>query len=512
MMAFGEMFNTLNSYRALDNWVQSMSTSVAGAGKVGFKSAKSTFLGGGITQFQQTQTRPPVRIGEQTLYSETTIDWSQGELVDTGSPNQFAVKGEGFFLLMDEDKKFYYSRGGNFTLRDGKLKTPEGLVVVDKAMLQTLSRQAGITLPSTTNLVAGVAANTYNGAALTDTDLFTATSGWVKPTAAPVGGMWLPFVNTALSQKSSYFEDLSAAAGDESYKSQDVAFRTSFHIDKSNTVTAGQLTVSVNNAAYVWVNGKQLATSDLAATVVSPTNLWGGYPVVGGPTLNPVAAGGVNNGTASNTSTFNIAPYLQSGVNTIEILGSEWENENGSAANNETLITGGSITLASGPAISLASAGGTASLWSSKLIGPNTDAAYYDYTTQPDPTTPVGYDTHPWLSRVPSAPSQTYEDRMFNSEARDFLLVNFQYKDGLRFSKYGNTIYEAGGQVGNITINEQNQNGAGRVLAGKLESSNVDFDNISSEMKLAEHMYDGLANVLEARYSLLDTMFQMLLP
>jgi flagellar basal body rod protein FlgG len=476
-MAFGEMFNTLSSYRSLDAWTQAMSSSVAGAGKVGFKANKSTFLGGGITQYQQG-TRTPVRIGEQSLNQETTIDWSQGELVDTNTPNHFAVKGEGFFVLMDDDGKFYYTRGGNFTLRDGKLKTPEGLVVLDKAMLQTLTRQPGFTLPSA--LVAGVAANTYDGVGLLDSDLFNATSPWVKPTATGAN-MWLPFVNTALSQKSGFYEDPTPAtpgSGDESYKAMDVAFRKSFFINSGAPATGGTLTVSVDNAAYIWVNGKQLSLADLTAATIDANNPWGGYPV---------ASGGLGN-----SSTFNIAPYLQDGVNTIEIFASEWDG-------GEALVTSGNITLAAGGPISLASGGGTASGWSVKLIGPNLDSDYY--TT-----------TQPYISRKPSPPSQTYEDRMFNAEARDFLLATFDYKDGLRYSKYGNTIYEAGTQAGNVRIEEQRQNGVGRVIAGKLESSNVDFDNISSEMKMAGHMYDGLANILEARYAMIDTMFQMLLP
>ena len=474
-MAFGEMFNMLGSYRALDDWTQTMSSAVAGAGKIGFKAPKATFLGGGITQSQQGS-RPSVRIGEQTLYSETTIDWSQGDLVDVGAPNQFAIKGEGFFILMDENEDFYYTRGGNFTLRDGQLRTPEGLVVLDKATFQTLTRQAGFTLPAAN--VAGVAAATYNGAALIDTDLFTETSGWVKPSAASGGGMWLPFVNTALSRSSNYFENptpATPASGDESYRAMDVAFRKQFYLDTA--ATAGTLTVSVNNAAHIWVNGRQLSASDLTAAVITADNPWGGYPVV--------------SGALANTSSFNILPYLQDGMNKIEIFASEW------FGGNESLVTGGSVTA--GGAISLASGGGTASTWSAKLIGPNLDADYYTQTA-------------PFISRKPSPPGQTYEDRMFNAESRDFLLATFDYKDGLRYSKYGNTIYVAGTQAGNVRIEEQNQNGVGRVFAGKLESSNVDFDNISSEMKMAGHMYDGLANVLETRYSMLDTIFQMLLP
>lgn len=501
-MALGEMFSTLSSYRALDNWVQSMSTSVAGAGKIGFKAAKSTFLGGSISQFSTSPNKPSVRVGEQTLYSETTIDWSQGDLVDTSTPNQFAIKGEGFFLLMDDDKKFYYSRGGNFTYRDGQLRTPEGLVVVDKAMLQTLTRQAGITLPTTGNLVAGVAANTYNGASLIDSDLFTATSPWVKPAAGTGGGanMWLPFVNTALSQQSPYFEDPTPAnhtSGDESYRAMSISAQTDFFIDKTNSfqtantaAATSYLDVKTDNVGYIWVNGHQLNQNDLilpttpvigGALGIDPTstdNPWGGYPTAGG--WDP------------STSRFNIGKYLQDGVNTIQIFATEWDG-------GQFLNTGGQVTLNAGT-INLTSSAGTASKWTTKLIGPDLDQNFW---------TPG---TAPWLSRTPSPPSQTYEDRMFNDEARDFLLVNFQYKDGLRFSKYGNTIYEAGSNVGTISLNEQSQNGVGRVLAGKLESSNVDFDNISSEMKLAEHMYDGLANVLETRYSLIDTIFQMLLP
>ncbi|MBC7541673.1 MAG: hypothetical protein H7338_02990, partial [Candidatus Sericytochromatia bacterium] len=118
----------------------------------------------------------------------------------------------------------------------------------------------------------------------------------------------------------------------------------------------------------------------------------------------------------------------------------------------------------------------------------------------------------PLLGRHPSSPTQTYEDRMFNAEARDFVLAKLDFKEGLRFSKYGNTVFEASPSAGKVTLLEQGTGGVGRVQLYKLEGSNVNFDTIAGEMKMAEHMYDGLANVLEVRYSMIDTMFHYLIP
>ncbi|MBC7544255.1 MAG: hypothetical protein H7338_16160 [Candidatus Sericytochromatia bacterium] len=416
-MAFGELYSSLGSYRAIDNWVQAMSSSVAGAGKIGFKANRSTFLGGSTYQNINPSRGVSYRAGEQTLYSETTVDWSQGDIIDSETANNFAINGEGFFLVMDDDRNFYYTRGGDFTIQNGKLKTPQGLTVIDKTILETMTRQLGAAaLPSnisTVGVATAVSPN-YTGAALTATDLFTTTSPWVKP-GGTGASMWLPFINNASSATSQYYEDPNGTplSGDESYKAMGISLKTSFYVAPSQGIdqtTMSRLSVVADNVAFVWINGHQLSISDLDPGATSPItseNPWGGYPVADGPN------------TAS-TSVFDIGKYLSEGVNTIQLYAAEWEGTQGTDAS-------GVIQLASGGSITIASGVGNNSQWTTKLIGPDLDKDYYLPAATGAPFTPL-------LGRHPSPPTQTYEDCMFNAEARDFVLAMMDFKEGLRFS------------------------------------------------------------------------------
>ena len=65
----------------------------------------------------------------------TNIDMEQGAIVDTGFPLDFAIEGDGFFRVQDENGRILYTRCGSFTTTNNGegnyLVTPEGHYVLD---------------------------------------------------------------------------------------------------------------------------------------------------------------------------------------------------------------------------------------------------------------------------------------------------------------------------------------------------------------------------------------------
>jgi flagellar basal-body rod protein FlgG len=66
------------------------------------------------------------QMGGMVVVGEQRVDFSQGELQQTGNPLDLAIEGEGFFVL-DTPRGVRYTRQGTFTLSsDGTVVTPLG--------------------------------------------------------------------------------------------------------------------------------------------------------------------------------------------------------------------------------------------------------------------------------------------------------------------------------------------------------------------------------------------------
>jgi flagellar basal-body rod protein FlgG len=73
--------------------------------------------------------------GSGVLLDATNIDMNQGAIEETGITLDFAIEGDGFFQVQDENGQILYTRSGSFTTtNDGSgnyLVTPEGYYVLD---------------------------------------------------------------------------------------------------------------------------------------------------------------------------------------------------------------------------------------------------------------------------------------------------------------------------------------------------------------------------------------------
>lgn len=70
---------------------------------------------------------------EMPLVEKSWTNHSQGTLINTGNPNDFALGSKGFFVVQSSSGPLY-TRNGHFTMtKSGRLETAEGYTVTDKA-------------------------------------------------------------------------------------------------------------------------------------------------------------------------------------------------------------------------------------------------------------------------------------------------------------------------------------------------------------------------------------------
>ena len=132
--------------------------------------------------------------GSQAAGANSNADFTNGSLTNTANPLDMAIGGSGFFVVRGEHGVFY-TRGGQFSRSvDGRLKTPEGMVLQSASGDLVLGAGDPTVLPDGTVTCEGepvgrIAVVNFDdqrqlqGAAGT---LFTAPEEAAKPASAPV--------------------------------------------------------------------------------------------------------------------------------------------------------------------------------------------------------------------------------------------------------------------------------------------------------------------------------------
>lgn len=133
-MAFNDI---LGSLRAVNNEFSVINSNLVGSNKTAYKKTNHNYGGGGAKQINDQTQIPDANL----TTSNTSIDFTQGSLVNTGNKTDFGINGDGFFLLqqiqdvglnnpnlVSRDGSFKFSNipalGGNI------LTTNNGLVVL----------------------------------------------------------------------------------------------------------------------------------------------------------------------------------------------------------------------------------------------------------------------------------------------------------------------------------------------------------------------------------------------
>lgn len=463
-MSFGNYFSLLGMYPDVDRWLSTISDNLAGSPFSGFRATRTTFEGSLGTFSPNRQSGGKPNVGSVASLNPTTaLDQTQGSLTATGRNTDYAIQGQGYFLLEDNSGNLYLTRNGEFKEDDlGQLNAGNGLHVVTKSRLI----EKGILQPTVMN-------NTN-----TATLINMGEAGWQwaqKKLLAPtetdpvaggqLNGIWFPYTNGIVT---AYDED---GTGTSSYKEQVVALKRTYDLGSGplNATAANSfLEARSDDWSHIYINGTRLSQADAID--------WNGKAL--GNTLPD--AGGYNEGGPLSGAQFgqyvrwDVSKYLRPGLNTITMVGSEVRDYEGinlyGQLNGQTVRYDDPNT---------ATANATDTLWLAKILGTNAEAG--DEAT-PEPV-----------------PSGGRYDSAFERGIDDLAIVTFPDATKLKYSRFGTNILEITPDAGAINYEFSSPDaGTGKVKRGFIENANTSVQTETSELAMAQRMYQaitGLANL-----------------
>lgn len=97
-------------------WLSVISDNIANVNTIGFKAERANFedlISKSMTTFANGAPKN-YEIGGGSFVGSTTKDFSQGSLMNTNTPTDLALDGEGFFMVQDSQGLTYYTRAGQF--------------------------------------------------------------------------------------------------------------------------------------------------------------------------------------------------------------------------------------------------------------------------------------------------------------------------------------------------------------------------------------------------------------
>jgi flagellar hook protein FlgE len=123
-------YTAITGLNGNQQWLNVISDDIANVNTIGFKSERVTFedlIAHSLTTFANS-TPKNTEIGGGSFIALTTKDFSQGSFMNTNSPTDLALDGEGFFMVKDNQGTVYYTRAGQFRLNaDGDLVNVDGM-------------------------------------------------------------------------------------------------------------------------------------------------------------------------------------------------------------------------------------------------------------------------------------------------------------------------------------------------------------------------------------------------
>lgn len=113
-------------------WLSVISDNIANVNTIGFKSERANFedlVSSSLSTFAEGAPKN-LEIGGGAFMGSTVKDFQQGTFMNTSTPTDLALDGEGFFMVDDNSGGRYYTRNGQFrTDADGVMINLNGLKV-----------------------------------------------------------------------------------------------------------------------------------------------------------------------------------------------------------------------------------------------------------------------------------------------------------------------------------------------------------------------------------------------
>jgi len=121
---YGALTGVITRMQMLDN----INSNLANANTTGYKKGVSVFE----AKFSEALATRGKQATNFTTVSGEAIDFSQGQLNQSGNPMHLAINGEGFFRVQQQNGEFVYARRGNFDRNvNGEMVTSAGFQLLD---------------------------------------------------------------------------------------------------------------------------------------------------------------------------------------------------------------------------------------------------------------------------------------------------------------------------------------------------------------------------------------------
>ncbi len=128
------------SLGSINQWISVINTNLTNSKKIGYKETKLSFTSGQVSSTGTTQSVG--KIVDVTFPSASLevaktqiLDYVQGNITPTGNITDFALNGQGYFVVEDKFGEKYATRDGQFNFdTDGYLVTLEGLRVLTSGL------------------------------------------------------------------------------------------------------------------------------------------------------------------------------------------------------------------------------------------------------------------------------------------------------------------------------------------------------------------------------------------
>ncbi|MDI6728882.1 MAG: flagellar hook protein FlgE [Thermodesulfovibrionales bacterium] len=121
MGLLSSIYTGISGLVAAGEGISVIGNNVANLNTTGFKSSRMLFSDVYGSELD--------KIGKGSRLHAATTQFAQGAVLGTGNPLDFAIEGDGFFIVKDSNiNKEYYTRAGNFSLdKDSIIINPDGL-------------------------------------------------------------------------------------------------------------------------------------------------------------------------------------------------------------------------------------------------------------------------------------------------------------------------------------------------------------------------------------------------
>lgn len=558
-MTAGSFFGTMDSFGSLDRWVANLNEQAAGTTTIGYKADRTTFVGG-VTHQNSLQNGLLHSTAETLLRNSLGLDWSQGSIVASISEWHGAIRGQGFFAVardLEDGTRIIFTRDGEFHKdADGKLRNRDGYYLVSTADIDWSSTTGPVIISSPTIPPSDRGRTDFKPFSMTRLVEGGVVQDWqnLNPTTSPEWNLQAGTPTWVAG------EGLKLKAGD--------VITSVFNFTGSGRFEFDMRIDKWTNAAY---SGDHTHLGLTGTTVGTPKFLItdGGYPgdgavgpgsggpwsyTDGGPGIPPVPiAMNWNNSWHDSGATYNLvfdpaSPPVGPGA-AFYTYATEWDpgssrftvgqvgtpgtvvresTQSAVGSNNLSfnlagnsqieltisrvlLLTTEPITVtglqpgmravlsdANGNEVAneVADIGGSV-IMDLAALGANIPADNVSFSIYRPDGSLVGTET------------------FNNLKGGDvYLLDLFQFahfhdpRGQLQRSSLGDRYFESGDWMPTMAV--AGTDGVGTFIIGALESANVTLEELTPELALSKHTYEGLTKVLMARISNLDMLLNMI--